>query len=99
MQMPAGGERIREFWAAHEGRVKTVPMGDLLYGAAKQHHGVGGLEPFSRCEGEFALARPEFDLDRSQRQAERADVAPGDLDRPLPLVPALLCHILLSPRQ
>src|ERR1700736_6125668 len=80
MQMPSRCEHVRQSWTAHEGRVKTVPMADLLHGAAKQHHGVGGLKPDCRREREFALARTEFDLDRPQRQAERQDVAPDDLE-------------------
>src|SRR5260370_9278098 len=69
MQMPAGREHIRQPRAAHEGRVITAPMADLLHGAAKQHHGVGGLEPHCRREREFALAPAEVDLYRAQRQA------------------------------
>src|SRR6478736_6444970 len=99
MQMPAGREYIRESWAAHEGRVITVPMADLLHGAAKQHHGVGGLEPQRRLERELALARPEFDFDRAQRQAERQDVAPDYLQHRLHLVVALLGEILIAVRQ
>ena len=34
-----------------------------------------GASPVSRAEGEFALARPEFDFERAQRQAERDEVA------------------------
>src|SRR5438445_4118558 len=99
MQMPSGRERIREFWAAHEARMITVPMADLLHGAAKQHHGVGGLKPQRRLECEFALAWTEFDLDRAQRQAERQDVAPDNLEHRLHLVVALLGQVLVAVRQ
>src|SRR5258707_4823146 len=68
MQMPAGREHIRESWAAHEGRVITVPMADLLHGAAKQHHGVGGLEPQRPVERELALGPAEFHLHRQPRE-------------------------------
>src|SRR5260370_31821099 len=76
MQMPAGREHIRQPRAAHEGRVITVPMADLLHGAAKQHHGVGGLEPHCRREREFALSRTEFDFDRAHRRAYRHNTTP-----------------------
>ena len=99
MQMPAGREHIRQFRPAHEGRVIAVAMRDLLHGAAKQHHVVGGLEPLGRLEGEFALARAELDLDRPQRQAQRQDVAPDDFEHRLHLVVALLGQILIALRQ
>ena len=99
MQMPAGREHVRQFRAAHEGRVIAVALADLLHRAAEQHHGVGGLEPFLGCEGEFALARAELDFDRAQRQAEREDVAPDDLEHRLHLVVALLGQILIAVRQ
>src|SRR5258708_31302576 len=76
MQMPAGREHIRESWAAHEGRVITVPMADLLHGAAKQHHGVGGLEPQRRLERELALAPPEFRLGRAPPPGRGPAVGP-----------------------
>src|SRR5258708_21788132 len=82
MQMPAGREHVRESWAAHEGGVKTVPMADLLHGAAKQHHGVGGLKPHCRIERELTLARTEFDFDRAQPQAHRQGVAAYGLQHP-----------------
>src|SRR5260370_10413296 len=78
MQMPAGREHIRESWAAHEGRVITVPMADLLHGAAKQHHGVGGLEPQRRLERDLALARPRFDFHPAPRHAAPHGVAPDN---------------------
>src|SRR5258705_13648463 len=65
MQMPSGCEHVRESRAAHEGRVITMPMADLLHGAAKQHHGVGGLKPQRRLERELALARTKFHFDRA----------------------------------
>ena len=99
MQMPAGREHVRQFRPAHEGRVIAVAAADLLHGAAKQHHGVGGHEAHRRLEGEFALARAELDLDRTQRQAERQDVAPDDLEHRLHLVVALLGQILIAVRQ
>src|SRR5260370_31513731 len=73
MKMPAGREHVRESWAAHEGRVITMPVADLLHGAAKQDHGVGGLKSPPRLEGEFALALPEFDLDLAHWQARARD--------------------------
>ena len=76
-----------------------MAAGDLLHGAAEQDHGVGGLEPLPRRESEFALARAELDLDRAQRQTERQDVAPDDLEHRLHLVVALLGQILIAVRQ
>ena len=70
MQVPSGREHVRQFWPAHEGRVIAMAAGDLLHGAAKQHHGVGRRKPGHRRKCEFALARAELDLDRPQRQAE-----------------------------
>src|SRR5882757_9965260 len=99
MQMPAGGDHIRKFRAAHEGRVIAMPVTDLFHGAAQQHHVVGRRQARRRLERELALARTEFDLDRSQRQAERHDVAPDDLEHRLHLVVALLGEILIAVRQ
>ena len=99
MQVPAGGEHVRQFRPAHEGGVIAVAAGDLLHGATKQHHVVGGREPLGRLEGEFALARAELDLDRSQRQAERQHVAADDFQRRLHLVVALLGQVLIAVRQ
>src|SRR3954465_12380711 len=65
MQMPTGCEHVRQPRPAHEGRVITVAMADLLHGATKHNHGVGRLEPDRRSESEFALARAELDFDRS----------------------------------
>src|SRR5207342_665566 len=52
-----------------------------------------------RRKSEFALARAELDLDRSQRQAKRQHVAADDLQRRLHLVVALLGEILIAVRQ
>ena len=99
MQVPARREHVRQFRPAHEGGVIAVAAGDLLHGAAKQHHVVGGLEAGAGRKGEFALARAELDLDRAQRQAERQHVAPDDFQHRLHLVVALLGQILIAVRQ
>ena len=99
MQVPAGREHVRQFRPAHEGRVIAVAAGDLLHGRTKQHHVVGGRQPLGRRKSEFALARAELDLDRSQGQAERQHVAPDDFQRRLHLVVALLGQILIAVRQ
>ena len=99
MQVPARREQVRQLWAAHEGGVIAVAAGDLLHGAAEQHHVVGGLESRLRRKGEFALARAELDLDRAQGQAERQHVAPDDFQHRLHLVVALLGQILIAVRQ
>jgi hypothetical protein len=82
-----------------KGGVIAVAMGDLFHGTAKQHHGVGRHQACRRREGEFALAGAEFDFDRPQRQAERDDVAPDDLEHRLHLVVALLGQVLIALRQ
>ena len=77
MQMPARGEHIGQRRPAHEACQKTMAPRDLLRRGAEQHHGIGGLEAKKRPERELALARPELDFERAQRQAERGD-APAD---------------------
>ena len=99
MQVPAGREHVRQFRPAHEGGVIAVAARDLLHGATKQHHVVGGRQPLGRRKGEFALARAELDLDRAQGQAERQHVAADDFQRRLHLVVALLGQILIAVRQ
>ena len=72
MQMPSGGEHIRQFRAAHEGRVITVPMADLLHGAAEQHHGVGGLKPHVGWNvNSHWLGPNSTSIDRSGRPSAR----------------------------
>src|SRR6202158_594992 len=66
MKMPSGRDNVRKFRPAHEGRVITMAAADLLHGAAQQDHVVGRLQAHRRLESEFALARAEFDFDRSQ---------------------------------
>ena len=58
-----------------------------------------GARPLVGCKGEFALARAELDLDRSQGQAERQHVAADDFQRRLHLVVALLGQILIAVRE
>src|SRR5215471_16209551 len=64
MQMPAGGKHVRQLGPAHEGRVIAVAARDLLHSTSKQHHVVGGLDPFAGSKGELALARAELGLAR-----------------------------------
>ena len=99
MQVPAACKQIRQFRSAHEGGVIAVAARDLLHGAAKQHHVVGGLQALLRREGEFALARPELDLDRAQGQPERDDVAAQDLQHRLHLIKTLLGEVLIAVRE
>ena len=97
--MPAARHHVRQFRSAHEARVKSLPVAGLLHGAAKQHHRVGGREPDLRLESELALARPELDLDRAQRQPERDDVAPNAFQDRLDLIEACFREILIAGRQ
>ncbi len=99
MQVPAGGEHVRQFRPAHEGGVIAVAARDLFHGRAEQHHVVGGRQPLGRRKSEFALARAELDLDRSQGQAERQHVAADDFQRRLHLVVALLGQVLIAVRE
>src|ERR1700693_6250404 len=76
-----------------------MPLADLLHGTSEQDHGVGGIEALGGQKSEFALAWPELDFDRAQRQAEREDVAPENLEHRLHLVVALLGQILIAMRE
>ncbi len=60
---------------------------------------VGRREPDLRMEGELALARPELDLDRAQRQAERDHIAAHDFQDRLDLIEARLGEILIAGRE
>ena len=55
--------------------------------------------PSLRAKGEFALARPELDFDRAQRQAELLDVAAQNLQRRIEHVEARLGEILIALRE
>ena len=76
-----------------------MTLGDLLHGAPKQHHVVGGLKSSSRRKGEFALARAEFHFDRAQRQTERENITPDDIEHRGHLVVALLGQVLVAVRE
>ncbi len=76
--------------------VIAVALGDLLGGAAEQHHRIGRLEPGAGAEGELDLARPELDLERAQRQAEVHDVGAQDLEDRIHLVVTLLGQVLVA---
>ena len=99
MQVPSGREQVRQFRPAHKGRMMAMAPGDLLHGAAEQHHGVGRDETRRRCKRKFALARTKLDLDRSQRQTECEDIPSYDVQRRLHLVVALLGQILIAVRE
>ena len=62
----------------------TMPAGNLAHGGAGECHQVRGLQSRAGTEGDLALARPEFDLQRPQRQAEAlqtlADVLVDGID-------------------
>src|SRR5262249_13766849 len=97
--MPATRHEIGQLRAAHEARMIAVPAADLLRGAAEQHHGVSWIQACLRTEGEFALARSEFDFDRPKRQAESKHVAAYRLKDRLNLVEAGFGEILIAGRD
>ena len=99
MQVPAARHHVGQLRPAHEARVIALPAADLLHRAAEQHHGVGGREADLGLEGELALARPELDLDRAQRQTERHHVAADRLQHRLQLIEARLGEILIAGRE
>ena len=94
--MPTRREQVRQTRPAHEARKQAVPSRDLLAGCAQQNHGVGGVKPGLRPEGEFALARAQFDFERAQRHVEREDAAADRLQRGRHLVEARLGEILIA---
>ena len=96
MQVPAARHHVGDLGPAHESRVEAVALGDLLGGAAEQHHGVGRIEARAGAEGELDLAGAELDLERAQRQAEIDEVGPQDLQDRVHLVVALLGQVLIA---
>ena len=74
----------------------AVALGDLLGGAAEQHHRVGGLQAGAGAEGELDLAGPVLHLEGTQRQAEVGEVGPQDLQDGIHLVVALLGQVLVA---
>ena len=74
----------------------AVAPRDLFGGGAEQDHRVGGVKPALRPEGEFALARAQFDFERAQRHAERLDAAADRLQRRVDLIEARLGQILVA---
>ena len=69
---------------------------DLFHRRAKQNHRVGGGKSKLRAEGEFALARAQFDFERTKRHAERFDAAPDRLQRRVDLIEARFGQILVA---
>ena len=96
MQMPAARKQIGQSRPAHEAREQAVAPRDLFGRGAEQNHRVGGGKARLRAEGEFALARPEFDFERAERHAERCDAAPDRLQRRVDLVEAGFGQILVA---
>ena len=72
---------------------------DLLHRGAEQHHGVGAIQTRLRAESEFALAGPELDLDRAQRQADLLDAMAQQFHRRIEHVVAGFGEILVALRQ
>ncbi len=69
MQMPSARQRVRQARPTHEAHQMAVPSRHLLQRAAEQHHRICGRHAALGRERELILARPEFDLQRAQRQA------------------------------
>ena len=99
MQMPAARHHVRQRRPAHEAREHAVAARDLLHRGAEQDHRVGRGKPDLRPEGELALARPELDLDRAQREIERDDATAQRRDRLIEQVEARLGEILIALRE
>ena len=99
VQMPAARKQIRQTRPAHEARETAVAPRDLFGGGAEQDHGVGSGKPALRPEGEFALARPQFDLERAQRHAERGDAAADRRQRRIDLIETRFGQILVALRE
>ena len=76
--------------------MEAVALGDLLGGAAEQHHRVGRLEAGAGAEGELDLAWTELDFERAQRQAEIDQIGAQDLQDRIHLVVALLGQVLVA---
>ena len=96
MQVPARGKQVGQRRPAHEARQQAVAPRDLFGGGAEQNHRVGGVEAGLRAEGEFALARPQLDFERAQRQAERHHAAADRLQGGIELIEPALGEILIA---
>src|SRR5262249_47729643 len=99
MQVPAARHDVRKLWPAHEACEIALPPAALFHGIAEQHHRIGRRKANLRMEGELTLARPELDLDRAQRQAERDNVAPHRLEDRLDLIEARFGEIRIAGRE
>src|SRR5207244_3347323 len=98
-QVPATGHHFRDARPAHEGCVVSVPPADLLDGVAKKDHGVRCRDSLYRHHGEFELAGPVFDLERTKRKIELSEVLAQDFRDWLDLVEAHLGEVLVTLRQ
>ena len=99
MQVPAAGERVGDMRAAHEGRVITEPLTDLLDGASDQHGVVRGLEPLTAAESQLDLTRAELDFLRPDRHTERQQGAAQLRKHRLELVVANFRQVLVAVLQ
>jgi hypothetical protein len=70
VQVPAGGEEVRQRGPAHERGQQAAPLADLLDRGPEQHRGVGRGQPGHGGEAELELTRAPLVLDRPRRQAD-----------------------------
>ena len=96
VEVPAAREDVLDLRPAHEGRVVAVPRADLFHRVAEQDHRIGRFQPRARLERDLDLARPELDLQRAQRQAERRQIAPQHREDGVELVKPDLGQVLVA---
>ena len=90
MQVPAGGEEVRQRGPAHERGQQPAPLADLLDRRPEQHRRVGRGQPGHGREAELELARAPLVLDRPRRQADVEQRVPHRLQgRPHAVQPHL----------
>ena len=90
MQVPAGGEEVRQRGPAHERGQQPAPLADLLDRRPEQHRRVGRGQPGHGREAELELTRAPLVLDRARRQADVVQRVPQRLQcRPHAVQPHL----------
>ena len=99
VQVPAGGEEVRQRGPAHERGQQPAPLADLLDRRPEQHRGVGRGQPGYGCEAELKLAGAPLVLDRSRRQADVEKGVPHCLQRVAHAVQPHLGQELIAPLE
>ena len=99
VQVPAGGEEIRQRGPAHERGQQPAPLADLLDRRPEQYRGVGrGQSRYGR-EAELELAGTPLVLDRPRRQADVAKRVPHRLQGVTHAVQPHLGQELIAPLE